>query len=83
MGKRNSNNFQMSSFYCPKCGKKAMDLPRPRSLVRQAFHRKKLYCPWCKETYNCIECRDEWERRIFIEDWEAGLYANEAIAVVE
>ena len=77
------NRFEMSSFYCPKCGKKAMDLPRPRSLTRQAFHRKKLYCPWCRETYNCIECRNEIERQDFIADWEDGLYEKEAQAVLE
>ena len=77
------NRFEMSSFYCPRCGKKAMDLPRPRSLTRQAFHRKKLYCPWCRETYNCIECRNEIERQDFIADWEDGLYEKEAQAVLE
>lgn len=77
------NRFDMSSFYCPKCGKKAMDLPRPRSLTRQAFHRKKLYCPWCRETYNCIECRNEIERQVFIADWEDGVYEGEAQAVLE
>lgn len=77
------NRFDMSSFYCPKCGKKAMDLPRPRSLTRQAFHRKKLYCPWCRETYNCIECRNEIERQVFIADWEDGVYEGEAQAILE
>lgn len=77
------NRFDMSSFYCPKCGKKAMDLPRPRSLTRQAFHRKKLYCPWCRETYNCIEVRNEIERQDFIADWEDGVYEAEIQAVVE
>ena len=77
------NRFDFSSFYCPSCGKKAMDLPRPRSLTRQSFHRKKLYCPWCKKTYNCIEVRNEIERREFIEDWEAGAYEAEIQEVVE
>lgn len=77
------NSFTFSSFYCPSCGKKAMDLPRPRSLIRQGFHRKKLYCPWCRTTYNCVEVRDEMERREFIEDWEAGKYEGDAEAMVE
>lgn len=77
------NKFDFSSFYCPACGKKTMDLPRPKSLIRQGFHRKKLYCPWCKKTYNCIEVRNEIERREFIEDWEAGVYEAEAQEVVE
>lgn len=77
------NCFVFTSFYCPACGEKAMELPRPKSLTRQAFHRKKLYCPWCKETYNCIEVRNEIERQEFIEDWENGVYKKEAIPVVE
>ena len=79
---KGGRNFNFSSFYCPNCGQKAMDLPRPRSLTRQAFHRKKLYCPWCKETYNCIECRNEMEKQDFIMDWEEGLYAGEAQAIL-
>ena len=77
------NQFNFTSFYCPACGKKAMDLPRPRSLTRQAFHRKKLYCPWCRATYNCIEVRNEYERQDFISDWEEGVYEAEAIPVLE
>lgn len=71
-----SNQFNMNSFYCPVCGKKAMDLPRPRSLTRQAFHRKKLYCPWCKKTHNCIECKNEVESYRFLEDWRKGKYVE-------
>lgn len=71
-----ANKFDFSSFYCPKCGKKAMELPRPRSLTRQAFHKKNLYCPWCKDTHNCIEIRNEMERQEFIEDWETGKYTE-------
>lgn len=82
MGK-SVNKFDFSSFYCPACGKKSMDLPRPRSMIRQGFHRKKLYCPWCKETYNCIECRNEIEKREFLENWEAGMYVEETTPVVE
>ena len=70
------NRFDFSSFYCPNCGKKSMDLPRPHSLARQAFHRKKLYCPWCKETYNCIEIRNEIEKREFLADWKEGKYVE-------
>lgn len=76
------NHFVFSSFYCPACGKKSMDLPRPRSRVRESFHRKKLYCPWCKDTYNCIECRNEIERQNFIADWEDGYYEEEVQPVL-
>lgn len=70
------NQFNFSSFYCPVCGKEAMVLPRPRSLTRRAFHRKKLYCFWCEETHNCVECRNELERCKFLEDWKKGKYVE-------
>lgn len=77
MGRRYFYTF--TSFYCPHCGKKAMDLPRPKSLTRNSFHRKKLYCPWCKDIYNCIECRDDYERKEFLENFENGVYKNDQV----
>lgn len=70
--------IQQSDFYCPKCGRRAFTLIRPRSLTREAFHKKKLYCPWCKDVYNCIECRNDGEAYQFRMDFEDGLYEDEA-----
>ena len=72
------NRFDMSSFYCPRCGKKAMDLPRPRSLTRQAFHRKKLYCIYCKTEVNHIEIKNHFDAEKFKEEFERGVYIDEA-----
>lgn len=72
-----------SDFYCVNCGKRTMTIPRPKSLIRPAFHRKKLYCPWCKETYNCVECRNDAEAYEFRLDFEDGLYKEEAVPYVE
>lgn len=80
---RRSDCKYFSSFYCPKCGKKIIDLPRPRSLQRNAFHRKKLYCFWCKQTFNGIEVRNEVERLEFLEDFENGVYIEEAVPYEE
>lgn len=75
-----TSKFSFSMFYCPNCGKKAMELPRPVSLTRSAFHKKKLYCPWCKNTYNCIECRNENEKNDFLEMYKNGEFKEESAA---
>lgn len=67
----------MNSFYCLNCGKKIMDLPRKKSNQHESLHRKKLYCPWCKQTLNAIEVRNEQERWDFLENFEQGAYENE------
>lgn len=72
------NKFSIHSFYCPMCGKKTMEIPRKMSLQRGTFHRKKLYCPWCKETLNQIEVRDEQEYLEFKKAFEEGVFTNEA-----
>lgn len=71
------SNLMFSYFYCPVCGKQAMELPRKKSLKKKTFHRKKLYCPWCKDTHNCIECHDDYDIFRFKEDFEKGLYKEE------
>lgn len=43
------------SFYCIKCGNKGIPLMRNQGF-KQRHHRKKLYCPFCKQEVNHIEC---------------------------
>lgn len=66
------------SFYCMNCGKKGIDLLRPKGKLREKFHKKVLYCPWCKETVNHVECRTMEDVEIFKENFEKGYYKNEA-----
>lgn len=68
------------SFYCINCGKRAMSLQRPVSKLREAHHRKKLYCPCCGNVVNCIECRNDSEVYEFKENFELGVYKEEAEA---
>ena len=76
-------SVEYHSFYCPKCGQKTMVLPRKKSLNKGAFHRKKLYCPWCKQIFNTIECRNDEEVPLFKEKFLNGEFAEEAIPYEE
>ena len=66
------------SFHCIKCGKAGIPLARQDSFKREKFHRKKLYCPWCKITVNHVECKNASEVYEFLEDFENGVYVDEA-----
>ena len=67
----------LHSFYCMKCGNKAMELSRKRGFQHERFHRKKLYCPYCKLELNCIECKNDEDVYEFKENFEKGVYENE------
>lgn len=68
----------MHSFYCPKCGNFTMDLPRNTGMRKEGMHRKKLYCPWCKETLNQIEITTPADLINFREAFERGDFINES-----
>lgn len=72
------NNFVINSFYCMNCGQKGFDLPRKKNHQHGKFHRKVLYCPWCKEEVNHIECRTPEEIEEFKKNFEEGVYKDEA-----
>ena len=70
--------YEEHEFYCINCGHATIPLAREKGHKHKAFHRKKLYCPWCKQTCNCIEIRNLAEKEKFLEDFERGVYKNEA-----
>ena len=53
----NNNSYIISDFYCTKCGNKGIALPRKTKKIREPGHLKKLYCPYCREVVNHVECR--------------------------
>ena len=55
----------------------AMELFRKRGFQHERFHRKKLYCPYCKLELNCIECKNDEDVYEFKENFEKGVYENE------
>ena len=66
------------SFYCINCGNKGIPLMRKQGMMREAMHRKRLYCYHCRTDVNHVECRTLEEIEAFQEDFEQGLYTKEA-----
>lgn len=64
-------------FYCIKCGKKGIPLARKVSMQKERFHRKKLYCPFCKVTINHVECKNDIDVYEFLEDFNNGVFLDE------
>lgn len=46
--------------------------------MREAGHRKAIYCTNCRERINHIEVRNAEEKARFLADFAAGKYAEEA-----
>lgn len=66
------------SFYCMKCGRQGIPLARKEGHQHKSFHRKKLYCVFCKEEVNHIECKNFAEVEEFKYNFENGVYVDEA-----
>ena len=51
--------YQMktSRFFCTKCGREGLPVHRKKGQERKGGHLKKLYCIYCKEEVNHIECK--------------------------
>ena len=71
-------SYENHDFYCMNCGRKGIPLSRRVSLQHGKFHRKKLYCIYCKEEVNHIECKTPEEVEEFKENFKNGVYKDEA-----
>ena len=47
----------ISDFYCTRCGRKGIPIPRSVGKEREGGHLKKLYCIYCKKETNMVEIR--------------------------
>ena len=70
--------YDSHKFFCLACGAEGIPLQRKQGQLRGKFHRKKLYCPHCKNTVNHMECRTTEEVEIFKSEFLQGVYENEA-----
>lgn len=77
MSKR-KQRIELHDFYCLKCGNKGIGVFRNVGFQRERFHRKRLYCPFCKEEVNHIECKTYEEVQIFKYAFERGEFKDEA-----
>jgi hypothetical protein len=49
--------FTTSDFYCTKCGRQGIPIARKVGAEREAGHLKKLFCLYCKQEVNMVECK--------------------------
>ena len=49
--------MSISNFYCTRCGKKGIPIPRKNNKQREPGHLKKLYCVFCRMETNHVEVR--------------------------
>lgn len=75
-------NYTEHSFYCLKCGNKGIPIMRRDAKKHTPFHRKKLYCLYCKTEVNHIECTNYLEVEEFKKNFEEGVYVDESEASV-
>ena len=78
VNKMGRSKYLSHDFYCMNCGNRSMPLPRKKGQERERLHRKKLYCLYCKEEVNHIECRTMEEVEEFKINFAEGVYKNEA-----
>ena len=71
-------NFAEHSFYCIRCGNKGIPLMRKQGFQHERKHRKKLYCMFCKEEVNHVECKSLEDVEEFKKNFENGVYLDEA-----
>ena len=74
--------FNEHSFYCINCGNKGIPLMRQRGFHHSKMHRKKLYCPTCRQEVNHIECKTMDDVEEFKFNFENGVYKDEAEASI-
>ena len=75
--------YEIHDFYCLNCGKKSIPLSRKSGHQHARNHRKRLYCPNCKQEINHIEIKNEEDRQQFLEKFENGEYIEEAKESIE
>ena len=77
MSKR-KQRVELHDFYCLKCGNKGIGVFRNMGFQRERFHRKRLYCPFCKEEVNHIQWRTSEEVQRLKDAFERGELKDEA-----
>ena len=71
-------SYENHDFYCMNCGRKGIPLSRRVTFQHGKFHRKKLYCIYCKGEVNHIECKTPEEIEESKRNFENGVYRDEA-----
>ena len=78
MSRRSRSSMILHDFYCMNCGQKGIGLMRKSGAEKERFHKKKLYCPFCRVEVNHVECKSLLDVEEFRENFENGIYEEEA-----
>lgn len=71
-------NLETHDFYCINCGKKGIPIARKRGHQHSKMHMKKLFCLYCQQEVNHVECRSYEDVIEFKERFERGEYKDAA-----
>lgn len=74
--------YEIHDFYCMSCGNR-LPLARRTNKLREPFHRKKLYCPFCGTEANMVEVKNYKEKLKFQEMFNNGEFEEELKASIE
>lgn len=61
-----------STFYCTRCGKRGIPIQRKKGAEREGGHLKKLYCVFCKDEVNHVECKSSYTHENFLFEYNNG-----------
>ena len=77
-GNYGNTKISLSCFYCTKCGKRGIDIPRKKGREREPGHLKKLYCLYCKSEQNMAEVRQKGRYTLedFLIEFQNGNFEN-------
>lgn len=70
--------FEKHRFFCINCGKEGIPVYRSLAKQRGKMHKKKLYCIYCGQEMNMVECYTEEDVQKFKYNFENGVYKDEA-----
>lgn len=65
-------------FFCLACGNEGISLFRNKGHQHGRYHRKCLYCPYCKQEVNHFECKTDEDVYEFRRRFKAGEFIAEA-----
>ena len=67
----------MHLAYCLKCGT-PMPFQRNKGFQKEKFHRKRMWCPTCRQLINHVEVKNMEEKEEFLINFKNGVYIDEA-----
>ena len=70
--------FEQHDFYCINCGHKGIPIQRKKGHQHKNLHMKKLFCIYCQQEVNHIECKTPADVKTFKSNFKKGVYKKDA-----